>query len=72
MLQWMHDQYKVSNADVKPNTVSYFSTITAWAKSGDPAAGHRGEARLRQMQKCSDAGNTDVRPDTVSFNFLLG
>ena len=67
----MEEQYKMGNHDVKPNTLSYSSSITAWAKSNHPDAGLRGERILRQMQTLWAAGNADVQPNTITFNAAI-
>jgi hypothetical protein len=67
----MEEQYKMGNRDVKPNTLSYSSVITAWAKSRDPDAGLHGEGILRQMQTLWAAGNAYVQPNTITFNAAI-
>jgi hypothetical protein len=67
----MEEQYKMGNRDVKPNTLSYSSAITAWAKSNHPDAGLRGEQILRQMQMRWAAGNANVQPNTITFNAAI-
>ena len=58
----MEEQYKMGNEDVKPNTLSYSSVITAWANSRDPNAGMRAEALLKRMEEQYKMGNEDVKP----------
>ena len=57
--------------ELRPDTVTFSSTMNAWAKSGDPAGPDRAEAILRQMDKLYRGGLKRVKPDRVSFNTVL-
>ena len=62
----------MGNEDVKPDTTSYNSVITAWANSRDSSASLRAEAILKLMEKqCTMMGNADVKPDTKSYSATI-
>ena len=56
---------------MKPNTISFNSVISAWAKSGERGAAQRAESILKRMQELHEAGNPDVKPNTISFNSVI-
>ena len=47
------------------------TVLSAWANSGDPAAVKRAEALLEHMQELHEAGNVDVKPNTICFTTVL-
>jgi hypothetical protein len=49
LLQKMQDLYESGNHDVKPNTISFSSVITAWARSNDKVAAERAEVILNRF-----------------------
>jgi hypothetical protein len=53
--------------NVQPDTFTFSSVINAWTKSGDPSAVLKAEALLKQMQTLQQAGNFNVRPNTIIF-----
>jgi hypothetical protein len=61
----------MGNRDVKPNTLSYSSAITAWANSRDSNAGMHAEALLKQMGEQYKMGNEDFKPNSVTFNSII-
>jgi hypothetical protein len=67
----MQQQFDAGNKNVKPNTVTCSSEISAWAKSYHPDAGSRRERILRQMQELWAAGNVNVKPTTITFNAAI-
>ena len=67
----MQRLHEADDTDVKPNTVSFNSAITAWANSHDSSAARQAEAILAQMKRLHKAGNTNVKPDMVSFNSVI-
>ena len=67
ILQRMEKQYKMGNEDVKPDTITYNTAITAWANS-EPNAGMRAEAILQRMEEQYKMGNEDVKPNTITYN----
>eukprot|EP00594_Rhizosolenia_setigera_P007941 CAMPEP_0178970960 /NCGR_PEP_ID=MMETSP0789-20121207/19936_1 /TAXON_ID=3005 /ORGANISM="Rhizosolenia setigera, Strain CCMP 1694" /LENGTH=930 /DNA_ID=CAMNT_0020657731 /DNA_START=36 /DNA_END=2825 /DNA_ORIENTATION=- len=60
------EQQETNN--VRPNTYTYSSVISAWAKSRKPDAGRRAEAVLRRMM---DLDDPDIQPNIVTFSSVI-
>ena len=60
--------------DLKPNAVIFNSVLNAIAKSDDldpSLLAQKAEAMLEEMQRLSDTGYADVRPDVISFSSVI-
>lgn len=70
ILQYMHKLYDAGLDYVIPNTVSYNTLITAWARLSGPLhpdAPLRAEKVLRKMIALKEGGHPEVAPDHLSF-----
>lgn len=75
ILTRMHQQYQESdrkNNIIKPNTRCFNIVIKSHANSREPGSGNRALLLLELMQDmATKGGNTDVVPDTFSYNTVL-
>jgi hypothetical protein len=69
LLKELRDQYGLQKLVL--DTTFMNSVLFAWSACGDENAGIRAEAHLTQMEMLSDAGNTDISPDTKSYELVL-
>ena len=70
ILQYMHKLHDAGLEYVIPNTVSYNTLITAWARLSGPLhpdAPLRAEKVLRKMIALKEEGHPEVAPDHLSF-----
>jgi len=66
---------ETNNQKIKPNTVTFTSTIDAWAQSNHPKAAEKAEALLETMiqlfhDKNNDFGK-DIQPNSITFDTVL-
>jgi pentatricopeptide repeat protein len=72
ILDAMEEMYQSGyNTFAKPNTITYNTVISAWARSGDPNAFRHGERLLERMHALQDAGDDAVAPDARSYTALM-
>jgi hypothetical protein len=70
ILQYMHKLYDAGLDYVVPNTVTYNTLITAWARLSGPLHPDgplRAEKVLRKMIALKEGGHPEVAPDHLSF-----
>ena len=73
----MEDLYiKSGRSELAPNTISYNTVISAYARSGEVGAERRAEALLRRMNELSTLEDTreafaTCRPDSISYNTVI-
>jgi len=71
ILSLMQKSFEDGNAQAKPTRRAYVSALNSLAKSGRGDAGTRAEALVQTMEKISQAGNSDLKPDTTVYNVLI-
>ncbi len=71
LLKRMEEQAEMGNEDVKPDTTTYNTTITAWANGRDANAGAQAEALLNLMEEEHKMGHEDDKPNSVTFNSII-
>lgn len=67
----MEDLYNSGDTDVKPNTQTYRSVITALGKSRQPQAAQKAEQILEEMEYISQHGAKDLAPNTIVYNAVI-
>jgi len=60
-----------TNPRIKPNTISYNTVISAWARSGSQIAYSRAERVLHRMHELQNKGDSLVAPDARSYTALM-
>jgi len=83
---WLHysmDLYKkTGNNNIKPDSISFNAVLDAWAKQSGKRkssrsdtsglfAAEKAEKLLLQMQELRDAGDSNIRPCTISYNTVI-
>jgi pentatricopeptide repeat protein len=58
--------------DLQPDTITYSSVISAFARSGRPDAGDRAEELFQRSLRLYQEGNSSLKPDSATFNTVLG
>ncbi|GKY94447.1 hypothetical protein MPSEU_000410600 [Mayamaea pseudoterrestris] len=67
----MDDYHRCGNVRARPNTYSFQSIMTAWARSKSPDAPLRAEALLTQMEDLHERLGWDCKPTSVAFASVL-
>ena len=69
LLKEMIEESRKSPAkDVKPDTVTFNTVLSAWGRSYHWSAPNRAESLLRHMEQMYQAGNDHVEPDNYSYS----
>jgi len=71
ILSLMEKSYENGNLQAKPTRRTYVSALNSLAKSGRGDAGSRAEALVQTMEKMSQSGDSDLKPDTTVYNVLI-
>ena len=56
---------------VKPNTRTYTTLISAWAKSQEPTKAQEALRILKKMRAMADGGDMDVKPSIYTYNAVI-
>jgi hypothetical protein len=72
LLQQMLDNHSRGMKNSAPNLSSFNFVLSAWAKSGADEALQQSEETLLRMSDLAASTALAVRPDTASFNTVLG
>ena len=70
ILQKMEDLSETSN-DLFPDTISYTSAISAYARSGRDDAGDRAEELLQRSLELYNDGHHKLKPDRITFTSCI-
>ena len=56
---------------VKPNTRTYTTLISAWAKSQEPTKAQEALRILKKMRAMAEGGDVDVKPNIYTYNAVI-
>lgn len=56
---------------VKPNTRTYTTLISAWAKSQEPTKAQEALKILKKMRTMAEGGDMDVKPSVYTYNAVI-
>ena len=71
VLQNVVRRHRCDNDNVKPTTINCNNALNTLAKSGGKGDAARAEEISVWMDQLNRSGNTDVNPDTITFNAVI-